>query len=205
MLLSSFMLLGIVIVLTYGIGSLCSAVIVARLCHLPDPRLQGSCNPGTTNILRIAGKKYAVIVLLADLLKGLLPVLLVKWSHFAPEYLGYIGLAAVIGHIYPVFFGFKGGKGIATTLGALLGCSGWLGLMVILTWLVVAFVTRYSSLAGIVALSLAPVYVWVFNFGASLLVPVLLITLLVLYQHRDNMRRLWQGKESKINLNAKNR
>lgn len=110
MLLSSFMLLGIVIVLTYGIGSLCSAVIVARLCHLPDPRLQGSRNPGTTNILRIAGKKYAVIVLLADLLKGLLPVLLVKWSHFAPEYLGYIGLAAVIGHIYPVFFGFKGGK-----------------------------------------------------------------------------------------------
>ncbi|MBW4051062.1 MAG: glycerol-3-phosphate acyltransferase, partial [Proteobacteria bacterium] len=127
----------VVMVATYCIGSLCSAVIVAHLCHLPDPRTEGSRNPGTTNILRIAGKKYAVIVLLADFLKGLLPVLLLKWSHLAPDYLGYVGFIAVLGHIYPMFFKFSGGKGVATSLGVLFGLSGWLGLAVIATWLLV--------------------------------------------------------------------
>ena len=110
---SFVLILGVVMLATYCIGSLCSAVIVAQLCHLPDPRSQGSRNPGTTNILLIAGKKYALIVLLADLLKGLLPVLLLKYSHFAPNYLGYIGFIAVLGHIYPVFFGFKENAQIA--------------------------------------------------------------------------------------------
>ncbi len=192
--------LGIVMLLTYCVGSLCSAVIVAHLCHLPDPRLQGSRNPGTTNILRIAGKKYAVIVLLADLLKGLVPVLLVKWSHFDPAYLGYIGFIAVLGHIYPVFFNFKGGKGVATSLGVLLGLNVWLGLIVIVTWLVVAWVTRYSSLAAILAVALSPVYVWFLAPNANLVLPVLGMAILVLWQHQDNMQRLWRGQESKIKL-----
>ncbi len=196
--LNSWVLLGIVMFLAYCIGSLCSAVIVARLCHLPDPRTEGSRNPGTTNILRIAGKKYAVIVLLADLLKGLLPVLCMKWSHFAPDYLGYVGLIAVLGHIYPIFFGFKGGKGVATTLGVLLGLNFELGLLVILSWLIVAGVTRYSSLAAMIAVSFAPLDVWWITSNLHLVIPVLLIALLVLWQHQENMRRLWRGKESKI-------
>lgn len=192
--------LGLVLLATYCIGSLCSAVIVARLCHLPDPRTEGSRNPGTTNILRLAGKKYAVIVLLADSLKGLLPILCLKWSHFAPEYLGYVGLVAVLGHIYPIFFNFKGGKGVATALGVLIGLSGWLGLLVLATWLFVAWLSRYSSLAGMIALGLSPVYIWFLTFNVHLVIPVLLMVVLVLYQHQDNMQRLWRGKESKINL-----
>ena len=194
------LIFGVVMLATYGIGSLCSAVIVAQLFHLPDPRLQGSRNPGTTNILRIAGKKYAVIVLLADLLKGLLPVLLLKYSHFAPNYLGYIGLIAVLGHIYPVFFNFKGGKGVATGLGVLFGLNGWLGLAVVVTWILVAWATRYSSLAGMLALGLAPVYLWFLLPSIYLLIPVVLMVILVLSQHVDNMSRLWHGKESKIKL-----
>ncbi len=197
---SFVLILGFVMLATYGIGSLCSAVIVAQLFHLPDPRLQGSRNPGTTNILRIAGKKYAVIVLLSDLLKGLLPVLLLKYSHFAPNYLGYIGFIAVLGHIYPVFFGFKGGKGVATGLGVLFGLNGWLGLAVVVTWILVAWVTRYSSLAGMLALGLAPVYLWFLLPSIYLLIPVVLTVILVLSQHLDNMSRLWHGKESKIKL-----
>jgi glycerol-3-phosphate acyltransferase PlsY len=192
--------LGIVMLLAYCVGSLCSAVIVAQLCHLPDPRSQGSRNPGTTNILRIAGKKYAVIVLLADMLKGLLPVLLVKWSQFAPAYLGYIGLIAVLGHIYPVFFKFKGGKGVATGLGVLLGLNVWLGLIVIGTWLVVAWLTRYSSLAAILAIGLSPVYLWFLAPNVNGVLPVLGMALLVLWQHQENMLRLWRGQESKIKL-----
>ncbi len=197
---SFILIFGVVMLATYGIGSLCSAVIVAQLFHLPDPRLQGSRNPGTTNILRIAGKKYAVIVLLADLLKGLLPVLLLKYSHFAPNYLGYIGLIAVLGHIYPVFFNFKGGKGVATGLGVLFGLNGWLGLAVVVTWILVAWATRYSSLAGMLALGLAPVYLWFLLPSIYLLIPVVLMVILVLSQHLDNMSRLWHGKESKIKL-----
>lgn len=195
--------LGIVMLLTYCVGSLCSAVIVAHLCHLPDPRSQGSGNPGTTNILRIAGKKYAVIVLLADMLKGLLPVLLVKWTHFVQDYLGYIGLIAVLGHIYPVFLKFKGGKGVATGLGVLLGLNVWLGLIVIGTWLVVAWVTRYSSLAAILAIGLSPVYLWFLAPNVNWVLPVLGMSLLVLWQHQENMQRLWCGQESKIKLSSK--
>lgn len=194
------LILILMLVATYCIGSLCSAIIVAHLCHLPDPRTEGSRNPGTTNILRIAGKKYAVIVLLADFLKGLLPVLLLKWSHLAPDYLGYVGFIAVLGHIYPVFFKFSGGKGVATSLGVLFGLSGWLGLAVIATWLLVACLTRYSSLAGMLALGLSPIYVGLLMPNAHLVIPVLMMVLLVLFQHQENMVRLWRGQESKIKL-----
>lgn len=195
-----FIGLGLCIVISYCIGSLCSAVIVAKLCHLPDPRTQGSRNPGTTNILRIAGKKYAVIVLLADLLKGLLPVLVLQVMAFAPDYAGYIGLIAVIGHIYPVFFHFKGGKGVATSLGVVFGLSGWLGLAVVVTWLLVAWLSRYSSLAGLLALGLAPIYGWVLGLNAHWLFALVMMAVLIVYQHQENILRLWRGQESKIKL-----
>lgn len=193
-------ILSMVLLATYCVGSLCSAIIVAHLFHLPDPRSQGSRNPGTTNILRIAGKKYAVIVLLADLVKGLLPVMLLKYSDFAPNFLGYVGFIAVLGHIYPVFFHFKGGKGVATGLGVLFGLNGWLGLAVVGTWLLVAWLTRYSSLAGMLALGLAPLYLWFLTPNIHLLIPIIMMVGLVLSQHLENMSRLWHGKESKIKM-----
>lgn len=193
-------ILCMVLLATYCVGSLCSAIIVAHLFHLPDPRSQGSRNPGTTNILRIAGKKYAVIVLLADLVKGLLPVMLLKYSDFAPNFLGYVGFIAVLGHIYPVFFHFKGGKGVATGLGVLFGLNGWLGLAVVGTWLLVAWLTRYSSLAGMLALGLAPLYLWFLTPNIHLLIPIIMMVGLVLSQHLENMSRLWHGKESKIKI-----
>ena len=194
------LILGLVLLASYGIGSLCSAVIVARICHLPDPRTQGSRNPGTTNILRIAGKKYAVIVLLADMLKGLLPVLCLKWIHIADAYIGYVGLVAVLGHIYPIFFHFKGGKGVATALGVFFGLNVWLGLAVILTWLLVAWISRYSSLAAIIALIFAPIYTWFLTENLALCTPVFIMIIIILFQHRDNMQRIWYCKESKIKL-----
>ncbi len=196
-----FVLILMAVFLSYGMGSLCSAVIVSQLCHLPDPRLQGSRNPGTTNVLRIAGKKYALIVLLADLLKGLIPVLVAKTLHLAPAYWGYVGVAAVLGHIYPIFFKFKGGKGVATALGVLFGLHWALGVAAVITWLSVAVLTRYSSLAAMIALSLCPLYAWLIITAApNLFIPLAWMVACVLYQHQDNMRRLWQGQESKIKL-----
>jgi glycerol-3-phosphate acyltransferase PlsY len=198
--LSFILILSGVMLGSYCLGSLCSAVIVAQICHLPDPRTEGSRNPGTTNVLRIAGKKYAIIVLLADLLKGLVPVLLLRWLHFAPDYLGYVGLVAVLGHIYPVFFNFKGGKGVATSLGVIFGLSGWLGLAVVATWIAVAWLSRYSSLAGLVALGLAPLYAWGLMLNTHWIIALIALAGIIIYQHQENIARLWQGKESKIKL-----
>lgn len=193
----TFILVFIAVFSSYLVGSICSAVIVCRLCHLPDPRTEGSQNPGATNVLRLSGKKYAAIVLLADLLKGLVPVVIFNMMHIGSSYLGYIGLAAVLGHIYPIFFQFKGGKGVATTLGVLFGLNGVLGLMVVATWLIVAYISRYSSLAAMVALACMPFY------GLFLSTPhhffsLFLMAILVIYQHRSNIQRLRSGTESKI-------
>lgn len=181
---------------SYLLGSICSAVVVCHLCHLPDPRTHGSRNPGTTNVLRTSGKTYALVVLLGDALKGLIPVILAKTLAIEPQYWGVIGLAAVLGHMYPLFFHFKGGKGVATTLGVLLGLHGLLGAAVAVTWLGVALLSRYSSLAAILAIGLAPIYAY-FSLKPSV-VPVCVIALLVIYQHRDNIRRLYYGNEPKI-------
>ncbi len=191
------------VIIAYLVGSICSAVIVCRVFDLPDPRIGGSQNPGATNVLRLAGKQYALIVLLADMLKGLLPVLLAKILEAGPVTIGFTCLAAVIGHIYPVFFGFKGGKGVATAMGALLGFHFILGVMVIATWLLVANFSRYASLASIIAMVLAPFYSF-FSVGSiDAFLPIFFIALLILYQHRDNITRLMDGKETKINLKPK--
>ena len=197
------MLTLITITLAYLMGSVCSAIIVCKLFQLPDPRLEGSKNPGATNILRIAGGKYAAMVLLIDLLKGTIPVLISRYLGAEPLLLGCVGLAAVIGHIDPLFFSFKGGKGVATALGVLLGFNPELGCLVILTWLMVAFISRFSSLASIISLTSAPIYVIFFpNLSAGFL-PLLIITILVLYQHRDNFSRLFKKTESKIDFKFK--
>jgi acyl phosphate:glycerol-3-phosphate acyltransferase len=188
----------VLILLAYLMGSICSAVIVSKLCSLPDPRQEGSKNPGATNVLRLAGKQYAAIVMLADVLKGLIPVLIARLVSNDPITVGFTALAAVLGHMYPIFFEFKGGKGVATAIGALLGFQFILGIVVIATWLLIAKFLRYSSLASIVSITLAPIYS-VFIIGSPNAVPpLLLITLFILYQHRNNITRLMDGTEPHI-------
>jgi glycerol-3-phosphate acyltransferase PlsY len=194
-------------VAAYLIGSLSFAVIVSRVMGLNDPRTYGSKNPGATNVLRSGSKAAAVVTLLLDALKGWLPVVAVKWWG-EPYGLGegtmaLVGLAAFLGHLFPVFFRFVGGKGVATALGVIVGVSGWLGLATGLTWLLMAYFFRYSSLASLVAALFAPVY-YVFGNGVawamdkSVLLSMGVMSLLLIWRHAENISRLVQGKESKL-------
>jgi len=201
--MAGFLLFLVLVTVGYLAGSVCSAVIVSRIFSLPDPRSEGSLNPGATNVLRLAGKKYAIIVLVADMLKGLLPVLLANMLHAGVTIASFTCLAAVLGHMFPVFFGFKGGKGVATALGALLGLHFMLGILVIATWLLVANYSRYSSLASIVAILLTPIYSIVTLDTLDAFPPLLFIAMCVLYKHRDNINRLIDGDEPKINFRKK--
>ena len=188
------------VIVAYLVGSLSTAIIISRLFNLPDPRANGSKNPGATNMLRLAGKKYAVIVLIGDMLKGLLPLLLAHLLDSSPALLGFTCLAAVFGHMYPVFFDFKGGKGVATALGAFLGFHFVMGAVVIATWLLIANFSRYASLASIIAITFAPFYSLFVVGNLSAFLPLICITIFVLYQHRDNISRLINGDEPKIKL-----
>ena len=191
----------------YLLGSLSFAVIVSRLMGLSDPRTFGSKNPGATNVLRSGNKSAAVVTLLLDAAKGWLPVALVGW--FGKPYglesgtLAMVGLAAFVGHLYPVFFRFIGGKGVATALGVLVGIHPLLGLASALTWLFVAWFFRYSSLAALVAAVLAPVY-YIFGDGLAwyfekpVLLAVSVMALLLLYRHAENLGRLVRGTESRL-------
>ena len=183
--------------LGYLSGSVCSAVIVSRIFDLPDPRTEGSKNPGATNVLRLSGKKYAIIVLVADMLKGLFPVLIASLLA-SPITAGFTCFAAVMGHMYPVFFDFKGGKGVATAIGALLGLDFMLGIVVAAVWLVIANFSRYSSLASLLAMIFAPIIAVAMTQNINILPPIALITLFIIYQHRDNITRLMDGTEPKI-------
>ena len=191
----------------YLVGSLSFAVIVSRVMGLHDPRTYGSKNPGATNVLRSGSKAAAIVTLLLDALKGWLPVVLVKW--FGKPYgledgtMALVGLAAFMGHLWPVFFRFQGGKGVATALGVLLGFSGILGLATGATWLIVAYFFRYSSLASLMAALFVPVY-YIFGDGVawymekSILVCLSVMSLLLIWRHADNIGRLVKGTESRL-------
>ncbi len=189
--------------LSYLAGSLCSAVIVSNLYKLPDPRAEGSKNPGATNVLRLAGKKYAAIVLLTDMLKGFLPVVIAKMLGYGEFALGCVSLATVIGHLYPYFFEFKGGKGVATALGSLFGINFALGFIITILWILIAFISKYSSLASIVALLAAPIISLKFHPSFSAFLPLLIMSFFVVYRHQANFVRLQQGAESKIDFGKK--
>ena len=180
----------------YLIGSISSAIIVCRLMGLPDPREQGSGNPGATNVMRIGGKKAAGITLLGDLFKGLIPVYAARISEFPVEFLAVTGIAAFIGHLYPVFFKFKGGKGVATSMGVLLGFSWVLGFSVMATWLLIYKVGKISSLAALIAFILAPIYVWLMVGDATLVVASVVMTVFLLWRHKSNIQRLMAGSEN---------
>ena len=191
----------------YLFGSLSFAVIVSRVMGLDDPRTYGSQNPGATNVLRSGNKKAALATLLLDALKGYFPVLLVKWYGPAfgldDEAVAVVAMAAFVGHLWPVFFRFQGGKGVATAAGILFAVEPVLGAAVMGTWLLVAFVTRYSSLAALMASVLSPGY---YLFGnevlwqtsAAELLSVMVMSLLLLWRHKENIGRLLHGQESKI-------
>ncbi|MGL4958674.1 MAG: glycerol-3-phosphate 1-O-acyltransferase PlsY [Plesiomonas sp.] len=184
------------IALAYLLGSISSAVLICRLSGLPDPRESGSGNPGTTNVLRIGGRIAAVGVLIADVLKGGLPVWAAYKLELPPPILGFIAIAACLGHIYPIFFHFRGGKGVATAFGAIAPISWDITGLLSLTWLLTALITGYSSLAAIFTALLAPLYVWWFRPEFTL--PVAMLSCLILLRHHDNLQRLWRGQEPRF-------
>ncbi|UJF24651.1 glycerol-3-phosphate 1-O-acyltransferase PlsY [Suttonella sp. R2A3] len=181
----------------YLCGSLSSAVIVCKLFGLPDPRTQGSGNPGATNVMRVGGKLPAIITLVGDLLKGLLPVLLVKllWPEAEMAWL-LVGLGAFIGHLWPVFFAFQGGKGVATAIGVLLAWHVWLALSCIAIWLAVFLWTRVSSLSALIAAFCAPWLAFFMMNDKQQPMMVLAMVALLIYRHRENIARLRSGEEA---------
>ncbi|MCB1749655.1 MAG: glycerol-3-phosphate 1-O-acyltransferase PlsY [Gammaproteobacteria bacterium] len=186
----------------YALGSVASAVIVCRALGLTDPREVGSGNPGATNVLRIGGKKAAAITLLGDTGKGIIPVLIGHALGLAPPALTLVGVAAFLGHLFPVFYGFRGGKGVATLIGVNLALSPWLGLAFVGTWLAVAAVTRYSSLSALVATALTPVFAWALGQPPAAVALFSVMTVLVFWRHRPNIANLVGGREKKIGQKA---
>ncbi len=193
-------MVGIIMILVgYLMGSVNSAMIVCKLMGLPSPRSIGSGNPGATNVLRLGSKKAAAITLVGDALKGWMPVFIGHLLGLPIAIMAWIALAAVLGHVFPIFFGFKGGKGVATGLGVLLGIQPFLGLAVLGTWLVVAFLFRYSSLAALISVILSPIYGYFLLEKNIMVMGVLaLISLVILIRHIGNIQRLFSGQESKI-------
>mgnify|MGYP001812051837 CR=1 FL=1 len=182
----------------YLLGSISSAIIVCRLLKLPDPRGQGSGNPGATNVMRIGGKKAAAITLIGDMLKGLIPVLIAKFLGASIAIQALVAVAAFLGHLYPVFFGFRGGKGVATALGVLLGLHWPVGLLTIATWLVIARLFNISSLAALLSILVTPLYIWWLIPERSLMIAMLFMGTLLFWRHRTNIRDLLAGSEGKI-------
>lgn len=191
----------VALVICYLIGSASSAIIISRMLNLSDPRQAGSGNAGATNVLRLSGKKVAGLVLLCDVLKGMVAVYL-SWSLGIEGWmLGIAAIAVVLGHIFPIFFSFKGGKGVATAAGAILAISFWVGLLVAATWIIVAVVWRYSSLASLIAAAATPFYMLVLQHS-NFFLPTLLLALIIAWRHLDNIQRLRTGTEKKIYLHA---
>ncbi|WP_455212220.1 glycerol-3-phosphate 1-O-acyltransferase PlsY [Kaarinaea lacus] len=184
--------------IAYLFGSLSTAIIVCKIMGLPDPRSLGSKNPGATNVLRYGGKKAAVITLLGDGLKGFLPVLAAKLLGQGHGNLEIIALAAFFGHLYPVFFQFKGGKGVATALGVFLAMSLPVALSMLVTWLIMAFVFNISSLAALTAASLAPLFVWYWEPDKAFIVMSIILCVVLIWRHRSNIKNLIKGAEGKI-------
>jgi glycerol-3-phosphate acyltransferase PlsY len=186
------------LVMAYLTGSVASAIVVCRLMGYGDPRSVGSGNPGATNVLRAFGKKAAALTLAGDLLKGLVPVLIGKALHVSEPVLAGIACAAVLGHLFPVFFGFRGGKGVATYIGVLFGLAWPLGLAFVLTWLATAAAFRISSLAALTASALSPVMAYWLTHSGVFALALSGLVCLVFYRHEANIRKLLAGTESKI-------
>lgn len=201
------MQLALLLVAAYLLGSIPFAVVVSRLFGMADPRTYGSGNPGATNVLRSGNKLAAALTLLGDAFKGWLAVTLAT-SFAASQGLGMpaiaaAGLAAFLGHVFPIFLGFKGGKGVATAAGVLLGASGWLGLATLGTWLFVAFTFRYSSLAALSAALAAPLFSALLGLDNAWIIAIACMSALLIWRHKDNIKRLRAGQEGRIGSKKK--
>jgi acyl phosphate:glycerol-3-phosphate acyltransferase len=183
----------------YLAGSLSAAIITCKLMGLPDPRTQGSNNPGATNVLRVGGKKAAAITLLGDAIKGVIPVVVAQLMSASPLTLALVALAAFLGHLYPVFFGFRGGKGVATAFGVLIAIAWPVGLALLATWLVMARLFNISSLSALIAAALSPLYMWLLVPQVEFIVLAAVISVMLIWRHRSNIRDLMSGNEDKIN------
>jgi glycerol-3-phosphate acyltransferase PlsY len=186
------------ILAAYLLGSISSAIIVCRLMGLPDPRSEGSGNPGATNVLRIGGKKAAAITLFGDMLKGYIPVALAVYVQLDALTIILIGMAAFIGHLWPIFFRFEGGKGVATQLGVLFGLNPVIGAFAGAVWLLIAKGLKISSLAALIAMALAPIFVWFWSASLEWTVGVTLMSIILIWRHKSNITRLLSGEEQAI-------
>lgn len=184
-------------VLAYFIGSISAAILVCRALGLPDPRTDGSGNPGATNVLRIGGKKPAAMTLAGDLLKGLIPVAIANLLSDDTALIALVGLGALLGHLYPIFFNFEGGKGVATAFGVMFGLHPLAGVVAALIWGASAFAFKRSSLAALITFSLLPLY-WFWNQAPSYAILSVMIAALLYYTHRSNIQRLIDGTEPTI-------
>ena len=184
--------------LAYLVGSFSTAIITCKILGIDDPRQTGSNNPGATNVLRYGGKKAAIITLLGDMLKGLIPVLIAVQLQATMLTIALTGLFALLGHVFPIYYGFKGGKGVATFYGVILGINWQLGLIAITIWLVVAALFKISSLSALVSIFITPFALWYFSPSIELTSAVALMSIIVFWRHTKNIQQLLQGKENKI-------
>jgi glycerol-3-phosphate acyltransferase PlsY len=185
-------------ILAYLLGSISSAVVIARVMGLQDPREVGSKNPGATNILRYGGKMAAVLTLAGDILKGVIPVLAARALTADAVIITLCGFAAFLGHLFPVFFGFRGGKGVATALGVWFALNPWVGLALLVTWVLMALLFRYSSLAALTTSAAAPLYVAWLSPGTPTLATMIVMSAILIFRHRSNIHNLIAGTENKI-------
>ena len=192
------MTLAISLLISYLIGSISCSILTARAMNLPDPRTLGSGNPGATNMLRTGSKRAAAITLFGDLLKGLIPLLIARWFNFDIDMLCFIGLAAIIGHMYPIYYRFAGGKGVATTLGVLIGVAWQLALVWIALWILTAKLSGYSSLAALTATVILPIAAYLLGLPNIITITCIIIAIFVTWRHRSNIQNLIAGKESRI-------
>ncbi|HET8871334.1 MAG TPA: glycerol-3-phosphate 1-O-acyltransferase PlsY [Aquabacterium sp.] len=200
--INPFVLVGIVAVIGYLVGSLSFAVIVSRLFGLADPRTYGSGNPGATNVLRSGHKGAAILTLVFDAVKGFVPVVVAQRLGLPDMVVAAAGLGAFLGHLWPVFFKFEGGKGVATAAGVLLGFSGALGGSVLLVWIAMAAIFRYSSLAALTASIAAPL-IYLYFWGANIITAsIVVMSVLLIWRHEANIRKLISGQESKLGQKA---
>lgn len=185
----------LMIIIAYLLGSVSSAVLICRINGLPDPREKGSGNPGATNVYRLGGRITAALVLLFDMLKGTIPVWAAYLLGIDPFLLGLIGIAACLGHIFPIFFHFRGGKGVATALGAIAPIGLDITGMMLTTWMITLRLTGYSSAAAILASLLAPFFTWLVK--PQFTMSVAMLSCLILFRHQENIKRLFNGTEQK--------
>lgn len=189
----------IAMIVGYLFGSITTAIITCKLLNLPDPRTFGSGNPGATNVLRHGGKKAAIITLIGDILKAVIPLLIARWIGLDTLTLAAMALAVFIGHLYPLFFKFQGGKGVATAFGCLISLSLPVGLCILAVWLSVAFLCRYSSVAAICTAITAPFFTYFFT-NNTYTIMVCIMSVLLIFRHRSNIQSLIEGKENKIGV-----